>query len=81
MSESAIKLIWDFKGSTAQKIAEHHAKHLKEYCIIHQTEYSITGIEIIHEMHCIAYMVISKKEIIPIRDALKPQRAVIYEAE
>ena len=80
MSET-IKLIWDFKGTTAQKIAEHHAKHLNEYCLIHQTYFSITGIEIIHDMHCIAYMVISKKEMIPIRDALKPQRAVIYEAE
>ena len=80
MSET-IKLIWDFKGTTAQKIAEHHAKHLNEYCLIHQTDFSITGTEIIHEMHCIAYMVISKKEMTPIRDALKPQRAVIYEAE
>lgn len=81
MSESAIKLIWDFKGATAQKIAEHHAKHLKEYSIIHKTEYSITGIEIIHEMHCIAYMIVDRNEMISVRDSLKPQRAEIYSIE
>lgn len=80
MSEN-IKLIWDFKGTTAKKIAEHHAKHLKEYCLINQTHFAITGIEIIHEMHCIAYMVIHKNELITTRDALKPQRAVVYEKE
>ena len=29
-----IKLIWDFRGQTAQKIAEHHVMHLKEYIAI-----------------------------------------------
>ena len=26
-----IKLIWDFKGEDAKKIAEHHQIHLKEF--------------------------------------------------
>lgn len=26
-----IKLIWDFKGESGLKTAEHHAKHLKEF--------------------------------------------------
>lgn len=80
MSET-IKLIWDFKGTTAQKIAEHHAIHLKEYCLINHTKYSLTGIEIINEMHCIAYMVVERNEMISVRDSLKPQRAEIYPME
>ena len=80
MSET-IKLIWDFKGTTAQKIAEHHAKHLNEYCIINQTKYNITGVEILNEMHSMAYMVVDRNEMISVRDSLKPQRAEIYQSE
>lgn len=32
--QKRIKLIWDFKGPTSEKIATHHCIHLKEYAVI-----------------------------------------------
>ena len=34
-----IKLIWDFRGQEAQKIAEHHAIHLEEFAVKENLEY------------------------------------------
>ena len=31
---SYLKLIWDFKGPSSEKIAEHHETHLKEFFIL-----------------------------------------------
>ena len=73
-----LKLIWDFRGHNALKIAEHHVIHLKEYIDIKNTELKITGLEQISEMHSIAYMVVNEGEMKPIRDALKPHRGQVY---
>lgn len=74
-----IKLIWDFRGSVACKTAEHHEIHLKEYVIIEDLSLSKTGFEQISEMHAIAFMVVEEKEMLKVRDALKPHRGEIYE--
>ena len=74
-----LKLIWDFRGPDALKIAEHHVIHLKEYIRIKNTELDITGLEIISDMHCIAYMVVNESEMRPVRDALKPHRGQVYD--
>lgn len=73
-----IKLIWDFRGPDAFKIAQHHVIHLKEYIATQQTELIITGFEQITDFHCIAYMVVNENEMKPIRDALKPHRGQVY---
>lgn len=73
-----LKLIWDFKGPDALKIAEHHVVHLKEYIAIQQTELNITGFEIITDFYAIAFMVVNECEMKPIRDALKPHRGQVY---
>ncbi|MCD2260577.1 hypothetical protein [Psychroserpens luteolus] len=73
-----LKLIWDFRGPDALKIAEHHVKHLKEYIVIQKTNLDITGFEQLSEMHYIAFMVVTDDEMKPIRDALKPHRGQIY---
>ncbi len=73
-----LKLIWDFRGPDALKIAEHHVVHLKEYIIIQKTELNITGFEQISELHAIAFMVVNEREMKPIRDALKPHRGQLY---
>ncbi len=73
-----LKLIWDFRGPDALKIAEHHIVHLKEYIIIQKTELNITGFEQISELHAIAFMVVNEREMKPIRDALKPHRGQLY---
>jgi len=78
---SKLKLIWDFRGPDALKIAEHHVQHLKEYIAIQKTDVNLTGFQEISELHSIAYMVVTQNEMKPIRDALKPHRGQIYKDE
>jgi len=73
-----IKLIWDFRGQDAARIAEHHEIHLKEYIAIEKFPMNITGFEIINELYAIAFMVVSEEYMIQVRDALKPHRGEIY---
>jgi len=73
-----LKLIWDFRGPDALKIAEHHVKHLKEFIVIKNTNLNITGFEQINNLHSIAFMIVTDDEMKPIRDALKPHRGQIY---
>jgi len=73
-----IKLIWDFKGPVASKTAEHHEVHLKEYVVAEKLSIKITGFEILHDMHAIAFMVVMDENMIKVRDALKPHRGEIY---
>lgn len=73
-----IKLIWDFRGETAAKTAEHHEIHLKEYIIIEKLPLNITGFEIKNEMHAIAFMVVTDDIMIQVRDTLKPHRGEIF---
>ena len=73
-----LKLIWDFRGPDALKIAEHHEIHLKEYIVIQQTNLNITGFEQLNDMHSVAFMVVTDDEMKPIRDALKPHRGQVY---
>ena len=74
-----IKLIWDFRGEMATKTAEHHEVHLKEYIDAEKLELNITGFEILNEMYAIAFMVVEEKDMIAVRDALKPHRGEIFE--
>ncbi len=73
-----IKLIWDFRGPVAAKTAEHHEIHLKEYIQMEKISINITGFNIIHEMHAIAFMVVEEANMIAVRDVLKPHRGEIY---
>jgi hypothetical protein len=75
-----IKLIWDFHGEASAKIAEHHEIHLKEYIAIEKFPINITGFEIKNELHAIAFMVVTDDNMIAVRDALKPNRGVIFES-
>lgn len=74
-----LKLIWDFKGPDALKIAEHHEKHLKEFISIKKTQLNITGFSLVKDLHAIAFMVVLEDEMKPIRDALKPHRGQLFE--
>ncbi len=74
-----IRLIWDFRGPAAAKTAEHHEIHLKEYILIENLEPQITGHQHINEMHSLAFMVVEEKNMIAVRDALKPHRAEVYQ--
>lgn len=73
-----IKLIWDFRGPTAAKTAEHHEIHLKEFIVAEKLPLNITGFEVYNEMYAIAFMVVTDEHMIAVRDALKPHRGEIY---
>ncbi|PKQ46488.1 hypothetical protein [Confluentibacter flavum] len=73
-----LKLIWDFHGPDANKIAQHHEKHLKDYIIIEKLNITITGVETLSDIHAIAFLVLNEAQMKPIRDALKPHRGQVY---
>ncbi|WP_223034024.1 hypothetical protein [Hanstruepera marina] len=74
-----LKLIWDFRGPYAEKTAEHHEIHLKDYIKTEQLNLNITGFQTINDMHAIAFMVVPENIMKPIRDALKPHRGQLYQ--
>ena len=73
-----LKLIWDFHGPDANKIAQHHEIHLKQYIQLNKLDIEITGVETLVELHSIAFLVVDETFMKPIRDALKPHRGQIY---
>jgi len=73
-----IKLIWDFRGPNALKIAEHHETHLKQYILAKELTLNISGVTVLNEMHSIAYIVVLETEMKAVRDALKPHRGQVY---
>lgn len=74
-----LKLIWDFKGPSASKTAQHHEVHLKEYISLEKLSLDITGYQNLNDMHSYAYMVVMDSEMKKVRDALKPHRGQLYE--
>lgn len=73
-----LKLIWDFRGPDALKIAEHHEKHLKEYISSEKLNIPLTGFERLSDSHSIAFLVVDENQMKSIRDALKPHRGQVY---
>lgn len=74
-----IKLIWDFRGPDAKPIAEHHAKHLKEFASAKKLQNILCGVEDKTPMHSLAYIVVNESDMAPVRDALRPHRGQVYE--
>lgn len=73
-----LKLIWDFKGPDAQRIAQHHVIHLNEFIERDQISSLGTGTQQISENHHIAFMGIEETAMPPVRDALKPHRGQLW---
>ena len=69
-----LKLIWDFRGPTAERTAQHHVIHLKEYIQTQTTNVDATGHETINDMHTTAFMIINEEDKTVFRDTLKPHR-------
>ena len=78
MSSRKLKLIWDFFGPDALKIAEHHEIHLKEYIQLENLDCDITGFKALNTNQAIAFMVVDETDMIMVRDALKPRRGEVY---
>lgn len=73
-----LKLIWDFRGPDATKIAQHHEIHLKQFIQLEKLDIPLTGVKTLSNLYAIAYLVVDEKDMKPIRDALKPHRGVVY---
>ncbi|MBT3754459.1 MAG: hypothetical protein HOG23_05510 [Flavobacteriaceae bacterium] len=71
---SYLKLIWDFKGPSSEKIAEHHETHLKEFFILENKKLIKSGIELLNNSHHIAFAIIKKCDLEYIKHKLKPNR-------
>lgn len=69
-----LKLIWDFRGSDSQKIADHHCIHLKEFALLEKLHFYTIDFTTISEMHSIAYVIVDEIDMKTYRNALKPHR-------
>ena len=74
--ERAIRLIWDFRGDTAQGTAEHHARHLAEFAQREKLSMQTTGAEALAPLHWIAWMIVEEKDVPALRTALRPSRGL-----
>lgn len=74
-----IRLIWDFRGPAAEKTAQHHEIHLKQYSATINLNKGLAGSKRLNDVHSIAYLIVDESEMIKVRDALKPHRGEIYE--
>ncbi len=75
-----LKLIWDFRGPNAEKTAQHHELHLKEYLKIEKVFCDNIGHKVINDMHATAYLIVNNSDMQKIRDDLKPHRGELYES-
>jgi hypothetical protein len=73
-----IKMIWDFRGPDGLEIAKHHQKHLDEFIKLEKLD-SRADFQEINEVYAIAFMIVEEKNMILVRDALKPHRAEVAE--
>ena len=68
-----IMLIWDFYGSEAEPMAEHHAKHLKEFATRENITFYDCGVNN-ESSHSEAFIVVKEADMIMVRDSLRPKR-------
>jgi len=76
-----LKLIWDFHGPDARKTAEHHEVHLKEFIENKSLPLDITGVEEVSESHFTAFLVVYEKDMISVRDTLRPHRGEWFQPD
>lgn len=74
MSNEQIKLIWDLRSIDAKEVAEHHVKHVEEYITAKGLENTTAHCNEIFPHYYIAYVLTTKKNMIQLRDDLKPHR-------
>ena len=69
-----IKLLWDFRGPSAKKIANHHLKHLKDFFKVSDKKLYESGIKKENEFHHISFVVILNKDLKSVKLKIKPNR-------
>ena len=73
-----IKLIWEFRGPTAEHTAKQHVVHLNDYIAIEKLPLKNTSIEIHGEFAASAFMIIEEADLQKVKAALKPHRGQYY---
>lgn len=76
-----IKLIWDFRGPDAKHIAEHHAKHLKEFANARELENFSCSVAERTPMLVSAILEIEESDSQTVQAALRPHRIQSVTAE
>ena len=74
-----IKLIWQFNGMDALKIADHHLVHLNEYILREEIDIINSGTELIKDFSAISFIIIDNSIVEKLRVALKPHKGLIVE--
>jgi hypothetical protein len=77
MTMEKIKLIWDLRGPEAEGTAKHHAVHLGQFAKKEQIDSYGHGHEQISTVHSIAFLIVERKDMVIVRDALRPNRAIL----
>nr|WP_321414008.1 hypothetical protein [uncultured Allomuricauda sp.] len=73
-----IKIIWDFRGPSASRTAEHYLIHLKEFAEAEELKYDLGDLEHFSPSHSIAYLVVDEVDLKEVRSLLKPHRGQVY---
>ena len=74
-----IKLIWQFSGMDALKIADHHLVHLNEYIFREGIDVIDRGTELINDFSSISFIIIDNSLVEKLRVTLKPNKAFVVE--
>jgi hypothetical protein len=75
-----LRLVWEFRGADAKKIAEHHLIHLNEYLERNSLKVDSNGVTEHSPMYASAFLVCNETLALELREPLKPQAAYL-EAE
>ncbi len=78
MSQKA-KLVWNFNGPDALKIAEHHLIHLNEFSELEKIAFIETGTEKITDLAYDAFIIVELKWANTLRTKLKPTQGYLVE--
>ena len=69
-----IKLIWDFKGPSSNKTAEHFKSHLDQFLKIENKTFSDLGLEIVNDSYSFVFVITSIDDLNFFKERLKPNR-------
>lgn len=76
-----IKIIWDFRGPNAARVADHYLKHLREFVEAEELKYDLAGLDHFSPTHSIAFLVVAAFELQEVKNILKPHRGEVYTQE
>lgn len=74
-----LKMIWEFRGPESYQTAKHHAIHLEEFAKKHNLEKKEAGVDKESDLYSIAYLICHEKDMILVRDTLKPHKAFLHQ--